>query len=224
MSSPSYTVAVVGGHGQIARLLHPLLQQAGHTPVALVRKPEQAEALEAEGVATRYLDLEQGGPDDLDKAFEGCDAVVFAAGGGPDGNLERKRTVDLEGSTRSVDAAQRVGVRRFVQISAIGVDDPLPADTEPVWRAYVEAKRDADAHLRASGLDWTVIRPGRLTDDPATGSVALGEDVERGDVTRADVAAVVAAVLADERSVGRLWNLVGGDTPVDDAVAAAAGD
>ena len=222
--SSQRTVAVVGGHGQIARLLHPLLLEAGHTPVALVRRQEQAERLEAEGVRTRHLDIEADDVEAYAKAFEGCDAVVFAAGGGPDGNAERKRTVDLEGSTKSVDAAARAGIRRFVQVSAIDVDKELPDDTDAVWRAYVEAKRDADAHLRASDLDWTVIRPGRLTDDPATGSVALGEDVARGDVTRADVAAVLLAVLEDDRSVGHQWNLVGGDTPVADAIARAVQD
>ena len=142
----------------------------------------------------RLLDIEQQDADAFAAAFEGCDAVVFAAGGGPDGNLERKRTVDLEGSLKSIEGARKAGIQRFVQVSAIGVDDPLPADTGDVWRAYVEAKRDADAALRDSDLAWTIMRPGRLTDEPATGLVALGSSVERGDIPRADVAAVVAAV------------------------------
>ncbi len=216
-------VAIVGGHGQIARMLHPLLIDAGHTPVALVRKDDQAQALESEGVTTRRLDIEQDDVDGFAAAFEGCDAVVFAAGGGGDGDVERKRTVDLEGSLKSIEAAERVGARRFVQISAIGVDQELPEDAGEVWRVYVEAKRDADAALRASGLDWTVLRPGRLTDDPATGQVALGEEVERAEIPRADVAAVTAAVLQDERAIGKQWNLVGGETSVADAVSAALG-
>jgi len=215
-------VAVVGGHGQVARLLHRPLIEAGHSPVALVRSEAHRGELEELGAEVRLLDIERQDADAFAAAFAGCDVVVFAAGGGPDGNIERKRTVDLEGSLKSIDGARRAGIGRFVQISAIGVDRPVPADTAPVWRAYVEAKRDADAALRASGLDWTIIRPGRLTDDPATGRVALGEDVERGDVTRADVAAVVAAVLEEPGSVGRQWNLVGGETPVVDAVSAAS--
>ncbi len=214
-------VAVVGGHGQIARLLHPHLLEAGHTPVALVRKEDQARALEDQGVQTRMLDIESQDVDAFAAAFEGCDAVVFAAGGGADGDPERKRTVDLEGSLKSIEAAERVGARRFVQISAIGVDDELPEDAGDVWRVYVEAKRDSDAALRGSDLDWTILRPGKLTDDSATGQVDLGEDVSRGEISRGDVAAVTAAVLTDERSVGRQWNVVGGDTPVDDAVSAA---
>ena len=214
-------IAVVGGHGQIARHLLVELRRSEHDAVALVRREEYRVELESRGAQVRLLDLEKEDAAAFAAAFEGCDAVVFAAGGGPDGNIERKRTVDLEGSLKSIEGAERAGISRFVQISAIGVDDPLSADTEPVWRAYVEAKRDADSALRASGLDWTIIRPGRLTDEPATGLVALGEDVERGDVPRADVAAVVAAVVGVPSTHGRQWNLVGGRVPLTEAVRAA---
>lgn len=214
-------IAIVGGHGQVARHLLHVLRRAEHTPVALVRTEAYRAELEERGAAVRLLDIERQGADDFATAFEGCDVVVFAAGGGPDGNIERKRTVDLEGSLKSIEGARRAGIARFVQISAIGVDAPLPADTGAVWRAYVEAKRDADTALRESDLDWTILRPGRLTDDPPTGLVALGPDVERGDVTRADVAAVVAAVLDADGTIGRQWNLVNGGTPVEDAVRRA---
>jgi uncharacterized protein YbjT (DUF2867 family) len=214
-------VAVVGGHGQVARLLHPLLVAEGHQPVALVRTDAYRRELEAGGAEVRLLDIEREQVDGFARAFEGCQAVVFAAGAGPDGKVERKRTVDLEGSLRSIAAAGRHSIRRFVQVSAIGVDTPLPAGTNPVWRAYVEAKRDADGALRASDLDWTIIRPGRLTDEPGTGAVSLGPDVARGDVPRADVAAVLAAVLDANGSVHRQWNVVSGDTPVADAVRQA---
>ncbi|MDQ6526621.1 SDR family oxidoreductase [Nocardioides sp. LHD-245] len=216
-------VAVVGGHGQIARLLHPLLVAAGHQPVALVRREDQRSALEALGAEVRLLDIENDDVDAFARAFAGCDAVVFSAGGGPDGNAARKRTVDLEGSLKSAAAAALAGIDRFVQISAIDVDRPVAPDTGEVWAAYVAAKRDADAALRAGPLDWTILRPGRLTDAPATGQVALGPDVARGDVTRADVAAVVAAVLDRPESARHQWNLVGGDVPVAEAVAAALG-
>src|SRR4051794_20087195 len=134
-------IAIVGGHGQIARLLHPLLVRAGHPPVALVRNTEHRAELEALGAEVRILDIERSDTTDFAAAFEGCGAVVFSAGGGPDGNTERKRTVDLEGSLKSIEAAQSASIRRFVQVSAIGVDEPLPEDTAPVWKAYVEAKR-----------------------------------------------------------------------------------
>ncbi|WP_101524456.1 SDR family oxidoreductase [Nocardioides houyundeii] len=214
-------IAVVGGHGNVARHLHPILVAAGHTPVALVRKDSYRAELEALGAEVRLLDIEADDAAGFATAFEGCDAVVFAAGGGADGNVERKRTVDLEGSLKSIEGARQAGITRFVQLSAIGVDDALPDDTAEVWKAYVEAKRDADVALRDSGLDWTIIRPGALTDDDALGRVQLAEHVTRGSIPRADVAAVLAAVLDSEAAVGRQWELVSGDTPVDDAVALA---
>ncbi|MGD9958852.1 SDR family oxidoreductase [Nocardioides sp.] len=217
-------IAVVGGHGQIAQHLHPLLVAAGDVPVALVRREEQRAELEAMGAQVRILDLEKDDEAAFGRAFQGCDAVVFAAGGGPDGNIERKRTVDLGGSLKSIAGARDAGIRRFVQISAIGVDDPVAAEAGDVWAAYVAAKRDADLALRATELDWTILRPGRLTDEPPSGTVALGRDVQRGDIPRADVAAVVAAVLASPQSVGAVWNLVGGSDPVEEAVAAAGAD
>ncbi|WP_286927653.1 MULTISPECIES: NAD(P)-binding oxidoreductase [Aeromicrobium] len=209
-------IAIVGGHGQVARLLVPLLTERGDLPVALVRNPDHAADLP--GAAIRLLDIEKATAEDFATAFTDCDAVVFAAGGGPDGKIERKRSVDLEGSLKSIEAAKALGIRRFVQVSAIGVDNDLGDDVQPVWKAYVEAKRDADAALRDSGLDWTIVRPGALTDDPGTGSVTVGETVERAEIPRADVAAVIAAALADDGTIGRQFEVIGGDTPVADAL------
>ncbi len=211
-------IAVVGGHGQVARHLLVDLRRSEHDPVALVRREEYRAELESRGAEVRLLDIEREDADAFAAVFADCDAVVFAAGGGPDGNIERKRTVDLEGSLKSIEGARAAGIARFVQVSAIGVDEPLPDDTGEVWRAYVEAKRDADAALRGSGLDWTILRPGRLTDAPATGLVALGPDLPGGAVPRADVAAVVAAVLDEPGSIGMQWDLVSGETPVPEAV------
>ena len=213
-------IVIVGGHGKIARLLVAPLVETGHQVVSLVRNPAHAADLEPLGAEVALLDIETDATDRFAELFTGADAIVFSAGGGPDGKIERKRTVDLGGSLKSIGAATITGARRFVQVSAISVDTPLPDDTEPVWRAYVEAKRDADMALRASGLDWTIIRPGRLTDDPPTGSIALGPDVPRGEVTRADVAAVLAAVIDDPRTIGHQWNLVGGDLPIAQAIDA----
>jgi uncharacterized protein YbjT (DUF2867 family) len=213
-------IAVVGGHGQVARHLLVALRRSQHDPVALVRREEYRAELESRGAQVRLLDIERDDAAAFAAAFQGCEAVVFAAGGGPDGNKERKRTVDLEGSLKSIEGAARAGIDRFVQVSAIGVDELAP-DRGDVWAAYVEAKRDADAALRASDLAWTIIRPGRLTDDPATGLVSLGPEVGRGDVTRADVAAVLAAVLDEPGTVRKQWNLVNGPTPVPEAISAA---
>lgn len=213
-------VAIVGGHGKIAQLLITALVERGHQPVALVRKPEQTAELEALGAETAMLDIEADDAPRFAEVFAGADAVVFAAGGGGDGDINRKKSVDLGGSLKSIEGATSAGVRRFVQISVIGVDADIPEDTEPVWRAYVEAKRDADTALRGSDLDWTIIRPGALTDDPATDAIALAPDLERGEVTRADVAAVIAACLEDDRTIGQQWTLTEGDRTVTEAIAA----
>ncbi|MBF0688467.1 MAG: NAD(P)H-binding protein [Cellulomonas sp.] len=214
-------VVVVGGHGKVARLLAPLLVARGDEVVPLVRRPEHADELAALGAQPVLLDIEESDEQDFATAFAGADAVVFAAGAGPDGNAGRKRSVDLEGSLKSQEGARRAGVRRFVQVSAIGVDAPITDDMPAVWAAYVVAKRDADDALRGTDLDWTILRPGGLTDDEGTGRVTLGEHVERGEIPRADVAAVVAAVLLDDSTVGRQWELVSGDVPIAEALTRA---
>jgi len=214
-------VAVVGGHGKVSRLLHPRLVQAGHTPVALVRDQAHRHDLEALGAEVRLLDLETESSEEFAGAFGGCGAVVFAAGAGTDGKVERKRTVDLEGSLKSIEACKPAGIKRFVQISAMAVDDPIPDDASPVWRAYVEAKLAADQALRSSPLDWTILRPGWLNDEPGTRRVLIGSDVPEGDIPRADVAAVVAAVLDDDGTIGRQWELVQDGLPIIQAIAVA---
>ncbi|GMA32514.1 NAD(P)H-binding protein [Litorihabitans aurantiacus] len=148
---------------------------------------------------------------------------MFAAGGGADGNVLRKRTVDLEGAIKSLEACAEVGVRRYVQISAIGVDAKVGLDESAAWASYVVAKRDSDEAVRASGLDWTILRPAQLLDSPGTDAVTLGEGLEPAPVTRDDVAATVAAVLAEPRAAGHQWDLVGGSTGVEAAVAQAVG-
>lgn len=213
-------IAIVGGHGKIALHLIKLLSAKGHTPLALVRNLDYADELEGIGATVGILDIEQSEAVDFAAVFEGCDAVVFAAGGGADGNIDRKRSVDLEGSLKSIEGARIAGVHRFVQISAIGVDNPVPQDTGDVWAAYVAAKRDADVALRESDLDWTIIRPGALTDDEPTGLVTLAEEVDRASISRADVAAILAAAIDDPRTIGRQWEAVSGDSPIDEAITA----
>ncbi len=211
-------MAIVGGAGKVARQLIPLLVDAGIEVVALARRDEQLAELKRLGAEPRRLDIEEASADEFLEAFDGCDGIVFSAGGGADGNIERKRTVDLQGSLKSQEAARALGIDRFVQVSAIGVDRLVESSASEAWKAYVAAKRDADAALRSTQLAWTIIRPGSLTDDEATGLVTLKPEVERGSVPRADVAAVVAACLTSENSVGRQWELVSGSTPVDEAV------
>ncbi|WP_084125044.1 SDR family oxidoreductase [Demequina sp. NBRC 110054] len=214
-------VAIVGGAGKVARRLIPLLVARGIDVVPLVRRQEQATELESIGVSPRLLDIESASADEWVEALRGCDAVVFSAGGGADGNVERKRTVDLEGSTNAIEAARSLHIHRFVQVSAIGVDSPPDESRGEAWVAYVHAKRDADVALRASGLRWTILRPGRLTDDEPSGHIALGEEVGYGSIPRADVAATIFACLRDPATVGKQWELVSGEIAIGDAVAAA---
>ncbi|MFS7246479.1 SDR family oxidoreductase [Rahnella inusitata] len=211
-------VAIVGAHGQISKLIIKHLRAQGLEAIGIVRKPEQLSQMEALGADPVLVDIENASAQELANGLKGADAVVFAAGAGGGSTAERKHTVDYAGSVLLAQAAQLAGIRRYVQISAIGVDDPLKPDTDPVWKAYVEAKRDADIELRKSGLDWTIIRPGPLTDDAATGLVTLSEHAGRGEVTREDVALVVVALLQTPSSTGKQWELRGGDTPVRDAV------
>lgn len=213
-------VAIVGAHGQIGQLLIKHLVAQGLGAVGIVRKEQQVATMKKLGAEAVLLDIENATADQLATCLQGADvnAVVFAAGAGGGSSAERKRTVDYAGSVLLAEAAHLAGVRRYVQISAIGVDNPIKPDTDPVWKAYIEAKRDADIELKKTGLDWTILRPGPLTDDPATGLVTLSPDAGRGDVTREDVALVVAAVLQVPSSIGKQWELRGGETPIRDAV------
>ncbi|WP_460631685.1 SDR family oxidoreductase [Leifsonia lichenia] len=213
-------VVIVGAHGKVAQQLMRVLYDNGDEFVGIVRGEEHADDVYRLGGEGVLLDIEQATPEQLAAAFTGSDAVVFTAGAGGGSSIERKRTVDYAGSVKSMQGAVIAGVRRFVQVSAWGVDTPLPEDTEPVWRAYVEAKRDADAVLRESGLDWTILRPGGLTFDEGTGLIALGDSVERGSIPREDVARLISACIDEPATIGHTWEVVSGSTPIADAVRA----
>lgn len=209
-------IVVAGGHGQVARRLLKLLADRGHTARGLIRNREHAADLAAVGAVPVLADLEHDAT--LDEYVKGADAVVFAAGAGPGSGPARKRTVDLGGAVKLADAARATGVRRYVMVSSIGADRPAAAGES--MRPYLEAKAEADAYLQASGLDWTIVRPGSLTDDPGTGRVRVStEPGGRGPVTRDDVAAVLAATLTAGNTVGVTFELFAGDTPIDEAVA-----
>ncbi|WP_431277019.1 SDR family oxidoreductase [Leifsonia poae] len=216
-------VAIVGAHGKVAQQLMRVLYDRGDDFVGIVRAEEHADDVYRLGGEGHLVDIERATAEELAQAFAGCDAVVFTAGAGAGSSLERKRTVDYGGSVKSIQAAIVAGIRRFVQVSAWGVDNPLPEDTEPVWRAYVEAKRDADAVLRQSGLDWTILRPGGLTFDDGTGSVTLGDSVPTGRIPREDVALLIATCIDEPRTIGRQWEVISGDTPIEEAVRSLVG-
>jgi uncharacterized protein YbjT (DUF2867 family) len=207
-------VLVAGGHGKVALRLLGLLAGQGHRARGLVRDPGQAADLEARGAVAVLGDLEADA--DLAGYVQGADAVVFAAGAGPGSGPERKRTVDLGGAVKLADAAKAVGVRRYVMVSSIGADRPHASGA---MRPYLEAKAEADRYLMASGLDYTIVRPGSLTDDPGSGRVRVSTDLGgRGAIPRDDVAAVLAAVLDAPNTVGVTFELFGGDLPVAEAV------
>jgi uncharacterized protein YbjT (DUF2867 family) len=210
-------VAVAGAHGKIGMLLGKLLVEQGHTVLGLIRNPDQEGDLRAIGVEPVICDLE--GDDDVAEAVAGVDAVVFAAGAGPGSGAERKRTMDLEGAVKLIEAAKAEGVARYAMVSSMGAGNP-PAEGGEVFGEYLRAKAGADRALQASSLDYTIVRPGALTDEPGSGLVEVGESLDRGEVPRADVAAVIAAALVSPNAIGKTFELMSGETPIEDAIAA----
>jgi len=217
-------VVVAGGHGQIALRLERLLAARGDHVVGLVRNPDHVPDLEDVGAAGLVLDLENATPVDVAAVTRGADAVVFAAGAGPGSGAARKDTVDRAAAALLADAAERTGVRRYLLVSSEGVESPPPPGTDEVFAAYLRAKAAAEADVTVRDLDWTVLRPGRLTDDPGTGFVQLERRVPRGSVPRDDVAAVLLALLDEPASAGLVLELVLGDVPLAEAVRRACAD
>jgi uncharacterized protein YbjT (DUF2867 family) len=214
-------VAIAGGHGQVARRLARRLVERGDRVRGLIRRPEHADDLRADGSEPVLCDLEAAEPSTVADAIAGVDAVVFAAGAGPGSGAERKFTMDRDGAIKLLEAASAAGARRYVIVSSVGAESP-PADDD-VFSAYLRAKAEADAAVMASDSEWTVVRPGPLTDDPATGRVRLETEPFRGAVARDDVAAVLAAVLNEPRAAGLTVYVAGGDDPIEAALAKALG-
>jgi nucleoside-diphosphate-sugar epimerase len=215
-------IAIAGAHGQVARRLGRLLSGRGDTVVGIVRNPAHEPDLDADGVEPVVLDLETASVDQVAEVVRGADAVVFAAGAGPGSGTERKHTVDRGGAVLLADAAERAGVRTYLLVSSMGVEQArkgTPPGMDPVFAVYLQAKlRAEDEILPRPGLDTTIVRPGRLTDDPGTGRVTLGHGIEFGDVPRDDVAAVLAEILRAGK-VNDVVEVVGGPTPLEEAVA-----
>lgn len=209
-------VVVAGGHGQIALLLYPELVARGHTAAGLIRNPDHADDLQSALATPVVCDMET--EDELSDHLDGADAVVFAAGAGPGSGPERKQTVDLGAALKLLRACEATGVRRYLMISAMGAADPTAGAESMV--PYLKAKAGADEALRASDLEYTIVRPGSLTDDAATGRVRIAERLDPGTVTRADVAAVLAACLDEPTTIRRTFDLLAGETPIDEALRA----
>jgi uncharacterized protein YbjT (DUF2867 family) len=210
-------VAIAGGHGKIALRLTRLLAERGDEVRSLIRKPDHAGDVRDAGGEPVVCDLEAAGDGEVAEAVGDADAVVFAAGAGPGSGPERKETMDYGGAVKLITAAKANGIDRYVMVSSMAADPDVPGDG---FAVYLRAKGKADAELVASGLDHTIVRPGRLTDDTGTGRVKLGESVGRAEIPRDDVAAVLAAVLAEPGTIGKTFEVVSGGTPVDEAVAA----
>jgi uncharacterized protein YbjT (DUF2867 family) len=211
-------IAIAGGHGQIALRLARLLSERGDEPLSLIRNPDHAADVEATGAQAVVCDLENASDDEVAAAVEGAGAVVFAAGAGPGSGAERKRTMDHGGAVKLIAAAKRQDIARYVIVSSMGADPDAPGDD--VFAVYLRAKGQADADLRESGLDYTIVRPGGLTNDPGTGRVQLGENLDSGRIPRDDVAAVIAAVLVADNTIGKSFDLLSGDVGVEEAVRA----
>jgi nucleoside-diphosphate-sugar epimerase len=215
-------IVLAGAHGQVARRLGRLLSGRGDTVVGIVRNPAHRDDLIEDGVTPAVLDLETASVDDVAPVLESADAVVFAAGAGPGSGAARKHTVDHGAAALLADAAERAGVRPYVLVSSMGVEQArqgTPPGMDPVFAVYLQAKlRAEDEILPRTGLDTTIVRPGRLTDDPGTGRVTLGHGIERGDIPRDDVAAVLAEILRAGKT-NDVVEVVSGPTPIEEAVA-----
>jgi len=212
-------VVIAGGHGKIALLLERLLAGRGDQAVGLIRNPAHAADVQQAGAEAVVCDLEAASAGELAAVLSGAGAVVFAAGAGPGSGAPRKDSVDRGASVLMADAAERAGVRRFVQISSMGAGQPPQPGADEVWAAYITAKTAAEDDLRARDLDWTILRPGRLTDAPATGRIHLAAPpLPAGTIPRADVAAVIAALLGEPGTRHQTLELTGGNSPVAGAV------
>lgn len=214
----SMRVLVAGAHGKVGRRVLRRLADTGHTPVAMVRDPGQAEEVRAQGAADVVVaDVTGDLAGDLAAVLPSIDAIVYSVGSGPGSGAASKAQVDQAGSDRLVELAELHLVPRYVMVSSQGAEDP--SQVEGDMRAYLQAKHDADERLMASGLRWTVLRPGSLTDEVGSGMVRVTTAPARGEVSRDDVAAVIVACLTEVATVGRVLSVHSGNTLVPEAVA-----
>jgi uncharacterized protein YbjT (DUF2867 family) len=213
-------VVIAGGHGQIALRLERLLAARGDEAIGIIRNPAHAADLEAAGARAVVLDLENSDVDAVAEVLKGADAAVFSAGAGPGSGTARKDTVDRGAAALFADAAERAGVRRHIQVGSMGADNPENPDVTEEFRHYLRAKRAAEDNLKARDLDWTILRPGALTDDAGTGLVLLADKTGRGPVPRDDVAAMLVALLDTPATARRTLELISGEDAIGEAISA----
>jgi nucleoside-diphosphate-sugar epimerase len=209
-------VVIAGGHGKIALRLARLLNERGDTVRSIIRKPEQVDDVRDAGAEPVLCDLESADADEVSEAVGPADAVVFSAGAGPGSGSARKETMDYGGAVKLMEAARTNGIRRYVMVSSVGAN--ASASGNDTFSVYLRAKGRADEELVKSGLDFTVVRPTGLTDDPGDGRVRIGDRVGRGRVPRDDVAAVIAGALREPATVGKVFEVTDGDQPLEQAL------
>ena len=214
-TSTGTTIAIIGGHGKIGLLASDELSAAGHTVLSVIRNPQHATEVEAAGAVAVVIDIESATAEELAAAIGPVDSVIFTAGAGGGSGVERKETVDHQGAVKSLDAATEVGASRFVIVSYIGADDPASGGDDPSMMAYQRAKAAADDAVRASSIDWTIVRPGGLTDSPA-GGIAVGDVT--GKTSRASVARVLALLVTENPLPKTVLNVIDGDTEIGEAL------
>jgi uncharacterized protein YbjT (DUF2867 family) len=210
-------VAIAGGSGQIAILLTRLLDDAGDEVLSLIRDPAKSDIVRGAGGEPVVCNLEEASEAEVAAAVDGADAVVFAAGAGPGSGPDRKWAMDHGGAVKLIAAARERGIDRYLMVSSMNADPDAPGDD--TFAVYLRAKGQADADLIESGLDYTIVRPTRLTDEPGNGRVEVGGGLGRGEIPRQDVAAVLAETLRSPNAVRKLFDVRGGDTPIAEAIA-----
>lgn len=211
-------VAIAGGHRKIGTRLTRRLVERGDEVLSINRKPDYSDGIRALGAEPVVCDLEQATEEEVAAALDAADAVVFAAGAGPGSGPERKWTMDHGGAVKLIAAAKAASISRYVIVSSLGADPDHPG--EETFDVYLRAKGKADAELAASGLDHTIVRPHGLTDDPGSDRVRLGSKLERGEISRDDDVAVLAASLVTEQAIGKTFEVLAGDIPIGEALAA----
>jgi uncharacterized protein YbjT (DUF2867 family) len=214
-------IVVVGGHGKIALSLAELLSSTGHHVHSLVRNPDHEADVSATGAMPVIADIEALSAEELSEIFTGNDTIVFAAGAGG-ASPERTYAVDRDAAIRTMDAAAHAGVNRYIMLSYRGasLDHGVPEDNS--FFAYAEAKAAADEHLRTSPLKWTIVAPGALSSEPASGNIDVGDGATSENVSRDNVARVLAAVIDSDKTIGHTIEFMDGSTPIGDAIAAIA--
>ena len=210
-------VLIIGAHGKVGRLLVDELKSRKIDFAAGLRKEEQINAYQAEGIPTQYIDL-TASPKDIQNSIaeSGADTIVFSAGAGGAG-YDKTIEIDLDGAIKTMDAAQILGIKRYIMVSAVYSDDRTKWEASGI-RPYYVAKHYADKYLRSTNLDYTIVHPGTLTDDPATGKVNIQSNYEGGSVTRADVAKVIAQAIQTPSSIENEYNFSSGDQAIQDVI------